>query len=148
MIWFDTVDEHEHNVHTVLQVLRIAHLYVNPDKTYLFSTEIDFLGHHISPCGIEANTKKVEHVLNWPEPKSATDVCGFLGLVQYIAVFLPAIADHTGILTKLTMKDSEKNFPLWTLKYQIMFDTIKAIVTGQDCLTTINFTKMPEFFFL
>ena len=50
--------------------------------------EIDILGHHISTQGIEADTKKVNCVLNWPEPKSAMEVHSFLGLVQYIAAFL------------------------------------------------------------
>jgi len=58
--------------------------------------------------------------------------------------FLPAIADQMGVLTELTMKDSKRNFPLWMPKYQSMFDAIKTIVTGQDCLTTIDFKKMPE----
>ena len=108
------MDEHEHNVRTVLQALRNAHLYMDPDKTHLFCTEIDFLGHHISVCSIEADTKKVDRILSWPVPKSATDMRSFLGLVHYISVFLPTLAEHTGILTKLTTKDSDKCFPTWT----------------------------------
>jgi len=54
VIWSDSLDGHEWNVCTVLKALHVAHLYVNPDKTQLFCTEIDFLGHHISACGIEA----------------------------------------------------------------------------------------------
>ena len=69
---------------------------------------------------------------------------GFLGLVHYIAAFLPSIADHTGILSQLTTKDSEKNFPLWMPKYQAAFDVVKQIVTSHDCLTTIDFSKMPD----
>ena len=135
VIWSNSVHEHELNIHTVLQALRDTQLYVNPDKTHLFCTEINFLGHHISACRIEADTKKVDCILSWPIPKSATETRAFLDLVRYIAVFLPSLADHMGILTKLTMKDSEKNFPPWAPKYQIAFDAIKAIVTSQECLT-------------
>ena len=95
----------------LLEALRAAKLYVNPDKTHLFCTEIDLLGHHISVRGIEADTKKVDKILNWPIPKSPSEVRGFLGLVRYIAAFLPTLADHTGVLTELTTKNSEKNFP-------------------------------------
>jgi hypothetical protein len=111
----------------------------------LFCTEIDFLGHHISTRGIEADNKKVDRILNWPQPKNATEVRGFLGLVRYIAAFLPALADHSGVLSELTTKESERNFPLWAPKYQIAFDAIKTIVTSRDCLTTIDFTKMPDY---
>ena len=145
VIWSNSLEEHERNVRTVLEALRTARLYVNPEKTHLFCTEIDFLGHHISEHGIEADNKKVEKVLNWPVPKSATEVRGFLGLVRYIAAFLPLLADHTGILTELTMKDSERNFPCWAPKHHKAFNAIKEIVTSRDCLTTIDFTKMPDY---
>ncbi|EDR10483.1 uncharacterized protein LACBIDRAFT_316919 [Laccaria bicolor S238N-H82] len=51
VIWSNSLEEHECNecnVCAVLQALRDARLYVNPDKTHLFCTEIDFLGHHVS----------------------------------------------------------------------------------------------------
>ncbi|KIJ99027.1 hypothetical protein K443DRAFT_30102, partial [Laccaria amethystina LaAM-08-1] len=72
------------------------------------------------------------------------EVRGFFGLVCYIAAFLPSIADHTGILTELTMKDSQQYFPSWMPKYQMAFDTVKQILTRSDCLTTINFSKMAD----
>ena len=96
VIWSNTVDEHERNVHAVLQVLDNARSYINPDKTHLFCTEIYFLGHHISTCGIEADTQKIEQILSWPEPKSTTTTHSFLGLVWYVAVFLPALTKKTG----------------------------------------------------
>ncbi|EDR02339.1 reverse transcriptase-RNase H-integrase [Laccaria bicolor S238N-H82] len=145
VIWSNTVEEHEKNVRAVLQALCDARLYINPDKTKLFCTEINFLGHHISARGIEADSGKVNRIMSWPTPTSATEVRSFLGLVRYISAFLPALAEHTGVLTELTTKASDKNFPLCTApKFQVVFDAIKAIVTGRECLTTIDFNKMPE----
>ena len=94
-----------------MDVLHAARLWVNPDETHLFCTEINFLGHHISTHGIEANNKKVDRILNWPQPKTASEVRGLLGLVRYIAAFLPSLADHSGVLSELTMKESERKFP-------------------------------------
>ena len=74
VIWSQTLEEHERNVRLILQALREARLYINPDKTSLFCLEIDFLGHHISGRGIEADGKKADRIINWPVPKSATDV--------------------------------------------------------------------------
>ena len=106
--------------------------------------EIDFLGHHISAWGIEADTKKVNHILSWLVPISATETHGFLGLVCYLAAFLPSLTDHMCVLTELTMKKAEKHFSLWRPKYQEAFDAVKSIVTGRDCLTTIDLAKMPD----
>src|SRR5882672_1012124 len=74
-------------------------------------TEVNFLGHHISQHGIEPNSSKIERVLNWPVSKNASKVHGFLGLVRYISVFLPKLADHTCILTPLTTKEAKKKLP-------------------------------------
>ena len=98
----------------VLEVLQRAKLYINPEKTKLFCKEVDFLGHHILEHSIKADNTKVDKILSWPVPKSATQTRSFLGLVRYIAAFLPNLTEHTAILTTLTTKALEKQFPKWT----------------------------------
>lgn len=105
-------------------------------------TELMFLGHRILQQGSEACSLKVDKILNWPVPKSATDIHSFLGLVWYIAVFLPHLVEHTGVLTPLTMKESKKNFPTWSMAHQTAFEAIKVLVVSWECLTVIDHT-MP-----
>ena len=145
IIWSNSIDKHKQNIAKVLQALSDAHLYCNPKETYLFHQEINFLGHNISACRIEADSSETDCVLNWPTAKSVTQVWQFLGLVQYIAIFLPKIADHTVILNELTHKDCEEKFPTWLDKHQKAFDTIKQIVISWECLTTIYLDKMPQY---
>ncbi|CAA7264090.1 unnamed protein product [Cyclocybe aegerita] len=144
VIWSQTLEEHVRNVREVLSALRAAKLYINEKKSHLFCTEINFLGHKISAAGIEADGKKADKIANWPTPKSATEVRAFLGLVRYLSAFLPNLAEHTFILNKMTMKDCDKDFPPWTEKEQAAFDAIKAIVVSRDCLTSIDYAKMPD----
>jgi hypothetical protein len=91
-----------------MTALHKAQLYCNPKKSQFYLTEVTFLGHRISQQGIKACSSKVEKSLKWPTPKTATDVHSFLGLVHYIAAFLPHLADHTTVLTLLTMKECEQ----------------------------------------
>ena len=101
--------------------------------------ELDFfLGHHISSRGIEANTSKVDKILNWPVPKSASDVRAFLGLVQYIAVYLPKLAEFMSVLSPLTMKEVDKHFPTWSAEHQATFEAVKGLVVSRECLTVID----------
>ena len=144
IIWSDSLEEHERNVRTVLNALRAVQLYCSVKKSQLFGWEVDFLGHHISVQGIEADPKKVKRIINWPIPTSAMDVRAFLGLVRYIADFLPLLADHTLVLTPLTHKSADIDFPAWTTTHQDAFDSIKALVMGRDCLTTINHDNMGD----
>jgi Reverse transcriptase (RNA-dependent DNA polymerase) len=144
IIWLDSLEEHKRNVCAVLDALRAAQLYCSVKKSQLFGREVDFLGHHISIQGIEADPKKVERIINWPIPTSATDVRAFLGLVHDITDFLPLLADHTLVLTPLTHKSADIDFPTWTATHQVAFDLIKALVVGRDCLTTINHNNMGD----
>lgn len=99
IIWLSSLVGHKENISDVLQALKMAHLYYSMKKSTLFASEIDFLGHHISTRGIKADLEKVTWILNWPAPTSAKHVHQFLGLVRYIAQFLPSLAEHTTILT-------------------------------------------------
>jgi len=138
VIWSNSVAEHTKHIDMVMKALANAKLHLNPKKCAFFRLEIDFLGHHISARGIQPNSSKVEKILNWPTPKSAMDVRSFLGLVRYVATFLPKLADHSSILTPLTTKDAQKHFPPWTADHQVAFESIKALVVSADCLTVID----------
>ena len=64
VIWSQSVKEHKKNIAAVLNSLHKARLYCSIKKSNLFCSEIDFLGHHISPRGIEANSAKVQCIMN------------------------------------------------------------------------------------
>ena len=137
IIWSNTVAEHVKHIDMVMNALITAQLFCNPKKCDFFLMEMDFLGHHISARGIEPNTSKIQKILDWPIPTNSTEVWAFLGLVQYVASFLPKLADHTYILTPLTNKSS-KTLLSWTVEHQCAFESIKALVVGADCLTVVD----------
>jgi hypothetical protein len=143
-IWSDTIEEHAEHIRLVLAALWNARLYCNPKKCEFFLFELDFLGHHISAHGIEAQSSKVDKILNWPTLQNTTDVHAYLGLIQYLAEFLPKLADHMCVLTPLTTKEARCNFPDWTDEHQYVFDTIKALVVSRDCLTVIDHENPGE----
>jgi hypothetical protein len=113
-------------------------LYCSGKKTSLFNTEIDFLGHHISARGIEADKSKIAKILDWPQPRKATDVRAFLGMVRYLSAHLPDVAKHTCVLTALTTKAADLKFPAWTESHAQAFQSIKDLVVSPQCLTTID----------
>jgi len=138
VIWLQSIDEHKKNVAAVLDALCRTHLYCSMKKSNLFCSEIDFLGHHISPRGIEADSSKVQCIMDLPQPCSAKDVRRFLGLVHYISAFLPQLAEHTSVLSLLTRKECNSDFLPWTPAHQAAFDAIKGLVLSHDCLTMID----------
>jgi hypothetical protein len=141
IIWSSSLEEHTKQIKLIMNALCKAHLYCNPKKLRFYLTELVFLGHRISQRGIKACSSKVDKILNWPAPKTANEVRSFLGLVRYIATFLPHWAEHTAVLTPLTNKECNKRFPAWSATHQNAFEAIKALVVSHECLTVIDHTS-------
>ena len=139
IIWSQTMEEHERNCNAILEALRKASIYCNLAKSNLFTTELGFLRHIISRTGIKPDPRKTDRIAAWPQPNTATNVRGFLGLTRYIATFIPALAEYTSVLTPLTTKECDRQFPTWTTEHQTAFESIKRLVLGADCLTVINY---------
>ena len=77
-------------------------------------------------------------------PQCTKDVHRFLGLVQYLAAFLPRLADYRTVLTPLTTKEVQKEWPGWTNQHQLAFQNIKDVVLSTECLTTIAHDSMGD----
>jgi hypothetical protein len=133
VIWSDDVVMHTKHVDLIM-ALHEAQLYCNPTKCNFYHDQINFLGHTISINGIEPNSSKIKHILQWPTPESAIDICRFLGLVHYISTFLPKLADYTVQLTPLTTKAAHNSWPEWTMMHQWAFDGIKALVVSTNVI--------------
>jgi len=70
--------------------------------------KIGFIGVIIGPNGIEMEKKKVEKVLNWPEPKNVKDIRKFLDLANYLSqtLFGHIFINSLMILTVLMATES------------------------------------------
>jgi hypothetical protein len=69
----------------------------------------------------------------------------FPSLVRYISAFLPKLAEHSAVLVNLITKAADKLFPPWTDEHKRAFVGIKETLVGRECLTTIDFSKMPDY---
>ena len=77
------------NLRKVFERLRAAKLKLSPKKCLLFRREVKYLGHVVSKNGISPDPDKVNAVMSWPTPTSATEVKSFLGLCSYYRRFIP-----------------------------------------------------------
>ena len=103
-IWSNSVEEHAEHVCLIMENLREAGICTSVKKSVLFADEIQFLGHTISSRGVEPAETKVDKVLASRVPSSPSDIKEFLGLVNYIAQFLPGLSEWSTVLSNLTRK--------------------------------------------
>nr|VZI46665.1 unnamed protein product [Spirometra erinaceieuropaei] len=126
-----TARQHNTNLAAVLSALRDAGLRLNPQKCKFLCQKVTFLGHEVSPHGIQASQEKVEAVRSWPTPKTPTEVRGFIGLASYYRRFILHFAELARPLHRLT----EKGRPFsWTDDCQQAFDELKAKLTSAPIL--------------
>ena len=117
-----TFSEMLQNLETVFQRLSSAGLKLKAKKCNVFSEQVEFLGHIISPEGIATDPKKIEVVKEWKEPSTVSEVRSFVGLCSYYRCYIKGFADIVKPHNKLT---EEKEKLIWTKECQEAFDSLK-----------------------
>ena len=119
----------------VFKKLHSAQLYLSQDKVNLYSQSMDCLGHIISDAGIHADTNKMHKTWDWWQPHNYHEMQWFLGLVQYLAHFLPDITSYTMPLSLCT--HNGRPF-IWTPLMNKCFESIKTLTCKAPILKPIN----------
>ena len=96
-------DDSEHNRH-LLQVLnkcREIGLKLNPDKCEFGQPSVTFYGNVVSNQGLRPDPKKVNVIVTMPAPKNKTELASFLGMCNYLSMYVPHLSDVTSTLRDL-----------------------------------------------
>ncbi|XP_050884689.1 uncharacterized mitochondrial protein AtMg00860-like [Lathyrus oleraceus] len=131
LIYSKSKPEHENHLGLVLQVLKEKQLYANLEKCEFWLEEVKFLGHVISKEGIVVDPSKVEVVVSWERPKTATEIRSFVGLAGYYRRFIEGFAKIVAPLTQLTRKN---HIFAWTEQCEKSFQLMKEKLTASPVL--------------
>jgi hypothetical protein len=74
LVFNETWDERERHVKQVLDTLKREKLYVKLSKCEFGKTALVYLGHIVGGGQLKIDPSKVDVIVNWPEPKSVTEV--------------------------------------------------------------------------
>ena len=66
-----------------------------------FVKELLYLGFVVSAEGLKMGLEKVKAILEWPTPRSATEVRSFHGLASFYKKFIRGFSNICGPLTKI-----------------------------------------------
>ena len=137
LIYSSTWELHLQQLSTVLQLLQTHALFAKLSKCAFSQTQIDYLGHIITGTGFEMDPSKVSVMKVWPQPKSITEIRGFLGLTGYYRRFIMHYATIAGPLTGLLRKD----FCTWNKAAELAFVTLKLAMTHAPVLALLDFSQ-------
>lgn len=137
-VYSDSVEEHQRHLRIVFETLRANQLYLKASKCDLYSTKMDCLGHVVDDRGLHADSDKMSRVREWRTPRNYNDVQRFLGLVQYLAHFMPDVSAFTGPLSSMTRNGHAFE---WRPLHQRCFDSIKQLACKAPILKPIDPAK-------
>ena len=139
-VYSNSKEEHEEHLKMVFDKLREWEFFLEKSKLDLYSKKLECLGHFIDDKGIHADPDKMSRVRDWPVPKDKNDLQKFVGLVQYLAHFMPDVTAWTGPLAAI---QGESSSFMWLPIHQTCMDNIKSLACKTLILRPIDPAK-PE----
>jgi hypothetical protein len=133
-------EEHEKYLKEVFDRLQSNSLYLKWAKCDLYSKSIDCLGHIIDDEGIHPDVDKLARIVDWRTPRDYNDIQRFVGLVNYVANFLPDVTTYSGPLMSMTQNGAPFH---WRPIHQQCFDMIKRICQKTPIIRPID-PKLDE----
>nr|KYP32146.1 Retrovirus-related Pol polyprotein from transposon 17.6 [Cajanus cajan] len=126
LVYSRSLEDHHEHLRSILEVLRERQLYVKLSKCEFWLSEVRFMGHVISVDGIAINPAKVEAMIQWERPRTATKIRSFVWLAGYYRRFIEGFSRIVMPLTQLTRKDQPF---VWTDACEQIFQELKRWLT-------------------
>jgi len=129
------LEEHKRHLRLVLNALMKAEFYLKCEKCDLYTEKLDCLRHMIDEHGVHADTDKMARIHEWKKPRNLNEVQQFVGLVEYLAQFMPDMSAYTTLL----MGIQRNGHPfLWREIHDRCFQAIKDLACKYLILRPIN----------
>ena len=106
IVFASSEKERNERLEEVLKRLKEKGLKLNKEKCCFNMMKLEFMGHILSKDGVTPEESKIKAVASAREPKNASEVCSFLGLVNYCARFISDLATISEPLRKLARKST------------------------------------------
>ena len=144
IVFSKTPKEHIERLRGVFNKLVQAGLKLKPKKCEFFKSKISYLGHVVSPKGIETDPRKVEAVRTWVVLKTVTDIRSFLRFTNYYRRFIKDYGKIAKPLNTLISGEnaSKKRKPIeWNDDCQEAFNKLKELCTSTPILAYADYKK-------
>lgn len=138
LIHAETEEQHDRRLAEVLKVIEKARLKLNQAKCKFKQRQVRFLGHLIDEAGVRADPNKVAGIGNFPQPQNATELKRFLGMVNYLAKFIPELSTVAHPLYELLKGDKEW---MWGPAQYEAFRNLKTALATAPVLTFYDANK-------
>lgn len=127
--------EHNKILAQVLQRAREYNVRFNINKCNFSKEEIKYMGHKLTPKGIELDESRVKAITEMRPPTTKEQLETFLGMVTYVSKFIPNFSETSSTLRDLTKKNS---IWYWDANADKAFQNIKNLLAKAPVLKYFN----------
>ena len=127
--------DHDQKLTRLLERCQSQGIALNPDKLKLRTKSVTFMGHVLTNEGIRIDPDKAKAIREMPKPNDIEGVQRLNGFVNYLAKFLPRLADSMEPIRRLTRKNEPWN---WTKEQDKAFEEVQKMVTEAPILSYYN----------
>jgi hypothetical protein len=133
-----TFRSHCEDLRQVFDKIRTYNLKAHRNKCHFFCARINYLGHVLTPEGIQTNPEKIAAISELPEPVNLKQVQTFLQTGSWYRRFVPNFAKITKPLSDLTRKNTPWQ---WGDPQKEAFQTLKERLTTAPILKQADCTR-------
>ena len=124
----DSDEEHDEIINKVMQRARERGVKFNPRKVQFKKPEVKYMGRIISAEGIRPDPEKIKALSEMPRPSNVKDIQRLLGMVNFLAPFIPNMSQVTSPLRNLIKKEIQWH---WGPEHEKSIQDITEIL-GKD----------------
>lgn len=135
-----TFEEHLEVLRLVMAILKEANLSINVEKCKFARASLKFLGYIVDREGLRTDPEKVTAILNFPRPKSFTELKRFIGLASWYRRFVQNFAVIAAPLHNLTKGNKKTKF-VWSLAAEQAFLNLKTLLTSAPVVSCPDYNK-------
>eukprot|EP00118_Oscarella_pearsei_P024025 m.296592 g.296592 ORF g.296592 m.296592 type:complete len:311 (+) comp40764_c1_seq17:319-1251(+) len=127
----EATKDHDRKLEALLQRCREKGIVLNVAKLKLRQHQVIYWGHLFTAEGIRPDPKKVTAITRMARSTDVLAVQRLIGVVGYLAKFVPSLADLCAPLRALTVKDANWK---WSASQESAFQQIKEAITTAPVL--------------
>ncbi|KAK2718681.1 hypothetical protein QYM36_005872, partial [Artemia franciscana] len=121
LVFGSTLEEHNKRLVAVLERARAKGIKFNKAKCSFCVTSVTYFGHVISEQGMQPDPDKLEAINNMPTPSNSEELATLLGMLNYLAKYIPNLSTQNKTLRDLSKATEFK----WAKEHDEALQNIK-----------------------
>lgn len=127
--------QHDEILEKVFQRLEERGVTLNLNKCLFCKETFDFYGYTFTKDDMKPSENKISAIKNAPRPENQKAIRSFLGLCNYLKMFIADFSTKTHVLRQLKKHDAEWN---WTDECENAFCNLKNELSSESCIAYFN----------